>query len=361
MNKTLRVLVIDDDEIDQIALKRHFKKNKSLMLKFANSKTIGSNEIKNGDFNLILLDHNLGDGTGLEILNETDKKVPIIYVTGQGNEEIAASAIKSGAKDYVVKDQDRNYLKTIKARMDVVLKAFENERLLEKQAEEIKEKKKLNELLNLILTHDLKNYFTPIIGFSKLGKNKAEDAKLKEWFSIINEYSNEALELIERTRKYMKLKEGLLENDFLELDLNEIMAEIQKKLELRLKESKIELIFPEKNGCKIKTNPLFIEVIENLIDNAIKYSPNGSKITVSCEFRMENVIISIKDEGIGIEDKYKESIFDKFIQVHDTGIKGTGLGLAICKEIMRLLNGKIWVEDNQPKGSIFYILLPLLP
>ena len=88
------------------------------------------------------------------------------------------------------------------------------------------------------------------------------------------------------------------------------------------------------------------------------YSPEGSTIRIKVSEFGDRVVVSIADEGIGIPDKYKRRIFERFERGCKEGIKGTGLGLAIAKRIVEIHNGRIWVEDNNPKGSIFYVELP---
>lgn len=106
------------------------------------------------------------------------------------------------------------------------------------------------------------------------------------------------------------------------------------------------------------------QVIGNVIDNAIKFAPRGSRIRVAIEGGDDSntVVVSIADEGPGIPDRYKETVFARFQQVRPEGARhprgGTGLGLAICRDIMTAHEGRIWVEDNESGGSTFRIMLP---
>jgi len=106
------------------------------------------------------------------------------------------------------------------------------------------------------------------------------------------------------------------------------------------------------------------QVIGNVVDNAIKFAPRGSKIRVAIESGADSntVVLSIADEGPGIPDRYKEKVFARFQQVRPEGVRhprgGTGLGLAICRDIITAHDGRIWVEDNESGGSTFRIMLP---
>lgn len=105
-----------------------------------------------------------------------------------------------------------------------------------------------------------------------------------------------------------------------------------------------------------------VRVINNLIENAVKYAPDQTgKIVVRVENEEKQVILSVEDNGPGIGGDHKETVFDKFVQVQKhvgPGKHGTGLGLAICKELVHLHGGRIWVEDNPGGGAIFKVLLP---
>jgi signal transduction histidine kinase len=105
-----------------------------------------------------------------------------------------------------------------------------------------------------------------------------------------------------------------------------------------------------------------VQVLNNLISNAIKFSPNKSKIIVSCAADADNVIFSVRDSGSGIPKEKQGEIFTKFYQV-DTRLArkagGTGLGLVICKGIVEAHGGKIWFESEEGKGSLFSFSLSL--
>nr|SFZ86907.1 Two-component sensor kinase SA14-24 [Loigolactobacillus rennini] len=105
----------------------------------------------------------------------------------------------------------------------------------------------------------------------------------------------------------------------------------------------------------------FMEVIDNIINNAIKYSPDGGAITCRLLETNNHVILSISDQGLGIPKKALSHVFDRFYRVDKARSRaqgGTGLGLAISKEVIEKLNGRIWVDSKEGKGSTFYISLP---
>jgi signal transduction histidine kinase len=103
-------------------------------------------------------------------------------------------------------------------------------------------------------------------------------------------------------------------------------------------------------------------VLANLIDNAVKYSPQGGTVEVRVEQHNGHVRFSVADEGIGVPEEQRERIFDKFIRLDpemSRGIGGTGLGLYICRELVAQMGGRIWVSANQPRGSTFAFEIPV--
>ena len=106
------------------------------------------------------------------------------------------------------------------------------------------------------------------------------------------------------------------------------------------------------------------QILMNLIENAVKYSPDGGQIEVGLEFRDNRVRVIVRDEGIGIPPGEEQRIFGKFYRVDPQltrGVGGTGLGLYISRELVRRMQGRVSVASHEGKGSTFFVDLPLAP
>jgi len=106
------------------------------------------------------------------------------------------------------------------------------------------------------------------------------------------------------------------------------------------------------------------QVLVNLVENAIKYSPDGGRVEVGVEPNEENVVFHVQDEGLGIPSDEQSMVFEKFYRVdpHMTrGVGGTGLGLYICNELVSRMGGHIWLESKPGEGSTFLFELPAAP
>ena len=145
-----------------------------------------------------------------------------------------------------------------------------------------------------------------------------------------------------------------------ELNLSEIVQTVAQKFMVNKRDIKVHTAISE--GIYYSTDLLgFTSVVMNLMENAIKYSPEGTSVSILLAETVDKVTIEVRDQGYGIADDEKEKVFDKFYRIgsEDTRkTKGTGLGLFIVKRFVEIYKGKIIVKNNQPMGSIFTLDLP---
>jgi two-component system sensor histidine kinase VicK len=130
------------------------------------------------------------------------------------------------------------------------------------------------------------------------------------------------------------------------------------------KGQKILLETPDKQQELLISREKIWRVISNLISNAIKFSPTGETITVKVTNNADAVVISVKDNGIGIPEKLQTEVFNMFTSAQRPGTDGEksfGLGLSICRQIVEKHNGKIWLESSDGHGTTFFVSLPVQP
>lgn len=135
----IKILLVEDDKIDQMAFER-FVKDKALPYDYviAGSVSKGKTALRSDEFDVVVMDYLLGDGTAFDLFEHVNPDIPIVVVTGTGDEEIAVKAIKSGALDYIIKDPFRNYLKTMPVTVESVIKARRTERELKRYHDQLK-------------------------------------------------------------------------------------------------------------------------------------------------------------------------------------------------------------------------------
>jgi signal transduction histidine kinase len=202
-------------------------------------------------------------------------------------------------------------------------------------------------------------------GYAELIETQIENIppQAKDFAHKIRESVNKLLELVEEFMDYRKIEEGKMELHFEEVDLVSLIKEFVNNFNLIAKEKNLELTFETSmEQCLVKVDKMkFSQVIQNLIDNAIKYTNQGW-VKVNLQKEDNSVLITVADSGIGMSKELQQKLFGEFVR--DPSIKreirGTGLGLYIAKYIVEAHQGKIWAEsEGENKGSKFYVKLPL--
>ena len=216
-----------------------------------------------------------------------------------------------------------------------------------------------------ILAHDLKSPFNSILGFLDLLVNNLRDFKLDEierQLTIVNNATNSVYNLLEDILLWARSHSGKLPFEPREFNFKlccDDVIEIVKQ-NAENKNITINIIEAEKIIVYADSNMLNT-ILRNLVSNAIKFTNKGGTISISAHRNNSNVTISVTDNGIGISPKILSNLFD-ITQVNSTtgtaNEKGTGLGILLCKEFVEKHGGKIWVESELNKGSVFRFTLP---
>ncbi len=228
----------------------------------------------------------------------------------------------------------------------------------------------LNQLKNHFLgiaAHDLRNPITVIKGYVDLaleGFLGELTAEQKDAFKVINRYSGTMLTLINDFLDVSTIESGHLDLRMKEIELEEYLKETHQFHNLLAKAKAIEISLElEQNLPKIHLDPDRIsQVINNLVSNAVKFSPPNTQVTLQVKVEGNHVVISVQDQGQGIPSQEIPKLFSFYgkTAIRPTGGESsTGLGLAIAKKMVELHGGKIGVESVAGKGSKFYFSLPI--
>jgi two-component system sensor histidine kinase VicK len=158
-----------------------------------------------------------------------------------------------------------------------------------------------------------------------------------------------------------RLESGQIVIDKRDFDLAGLINELIDEVQVTTGEHHIQLTEIVKVNMYADRDKIG-SVLSNFLSNAVKYSPKGTNIDVACVSNVDTVTVSVKDEGMGLRQEDLEKIFDRYYRVESAEtlhIAGFGIGLYLSAEIIKQHNGRIWVESELSKGSIFYFLLPL--
>jgi signal transduction histidine kinase len=396
MEEKLKILVIDDDEVDRIAVRRSLIKagvNMELWEEDNGNSALAS--LSKSSYDCVLLDYRLPDTDGLTLIQNIHSqgiKVPLVVLTAQGDEQIAVELMKAGATDYLSKSRLspeiltqvlRNAIRVYRAEMQAALatqQLRERNELLKKKNQELEAQRQQIELQNLKLkeadklksqflatiSHELRTPMNAIIGFSQLllrPKCGELTLKQKDMIERILNNSKHLLMLLNEVLDFSKLEARRLE---LRPEIFNLLPLINSTVE------EISSLAEEKNLSLVVNidlqNPLVFndsirirQILMNLLSNAIKFTEYGSVGVEVKELSGNKVQLAVWDTGIGIAASDMEHIFEAFRQLDQSTTRkypGTGLGLPIISALVQMMGGKISVESQLGQGSIFRIELP---
>lgn len=212
-----------------------------------------------------------------------------------------------------------------------------------------------------IISHDLKDSLSSINSFIDLLKDGSlTRAEFDNLIPELSENANNASLLLFNLLNWSKSQMQSLKPSPSLFDVQEVFMDKVKLIEQRLESKGIELVDHSLRDFAYADKSMIEIVIQNLLANALKFSKNGDKITISNHISNGHCIISVADTGVGISKQNIEKLFksNSFTTMGTNNEKGTGLGLSICKELVELNNGKIWVDSTVNVGSTFYVQLP---
>ncbi|MFC1741690.1 ATP-binding protein [Nanoarchaeota archaeon] len=239
---------------------------------------------------------------------------------------------------------------------------------LERMDEEYKEIDRAKTKFLSITSHELRSPMTAM---------KAEmQMLLKGYFGRLNKKQKEAVDIVLRNTTRLddiivdfldisRIEAARLKFEFKKTHLEPHVKRLVKEMKGFMPEKKIKVVLNMDKLPEIEVDPnRAMQVLRNLLNNAVKFSPEKSKVVVSVAQNHEGILFSVADAGIGINEEDQKKLFEPFFQAENSmyrNYRGTGLGLAICRGIVQSQKGKIWVESALGKGSTFYFTVPFKP
>ncbi|AXI00360.1 response regulator [Sporosarcina sp. PTS2304] len=215
------------------------------------------------------------------------------------------------------------------------------------------------------VSHELRTPLSSILGFSELLLNKEMDEnRQKRYLETIHSEANRLTALINDFLDIQRMESGRQTYSMEEVSVADLAKQSIDALLVQSDQHYISLHDLTCTSTVIADADRLTQVFTNLLNNAVKFSPDGGNIKVTLLNQQDSVIVSIEDEGIGIPAERIEHLFEKFYRFDNSfnrKIGGTGLGLSICKEIIKDHNGEIWVDSEIEVGTTIYFSLPIKP
>ncbi|MDP4172398.1 MAG: ATP-binding protein [Bacteroidota bacterium] len=240
---------------------------------------------------------------------------------------------------------------------------------LDERAEHLKTINEIKTKFLSNMSHEFKTPLNSILALSNLliqeADGKLNDEQEKQ-VKYIRKSTEDLYELVNDLLDIAKVEAGKLTVKPSSFSIEQLFSTLKVMFKPLIITQTVNLVFQEPKGLpNLYTDEIKVsQILRNLISNAIKFTENGEiRITSQYEDNTERIIFSVKDTGIGIEEKYKTIIFEEFAQI-DSDLqrkaKGTGLGLPLSKRLAELLGGSLWVDSIYGKGSVFYLNIPII-
>jgi signal transduction histidine kinase len=401
MREQPKVLVVDDEESVVVTIKA------ILQLDGYNVATTTSGAqaramVREVEYDLVLTDLRLEDGDGLDVLKAVRESYPetvTIMLTGYASLESAIQALRAGAYDYLVKPSEVEELRATVARglerrrlgQELRLRVAELADLnaslqqrvddataeLKERYEQLKELDRMKSQFLSIASHELKTPITAMSGFLQVALRRvrrlsqgdaaapvAEELRgITEQLEVVYRQTGKLARLVDELLDVSRIQTGRIEFRYGDVDLSELANEVATRMQLTTTTHEISVRRDSENVVTADRDHLE-QVLNNLVTNAIKYSPAGGAITIDVRPDDGGVRLSVTDEGIGIPEKELEAIFGLFYRSPDRAARdaaGMGLGLYISKEIVVRHGGRIWAESGGVRGSTLNVVIPRMP
>lgn len=365
---TLKILSLEDLEEDFFLITHALKKSgMHFIAKRVDSKEEFSNELDHFGADVILCDHSLpqfNSNEALRIFHQRKLQIPFILVTGAVSEEFAVSSLKHGADDYVLKSN----LARLPNVIDNALKAKESERAkveaanaLAKQNETLTKINKELDSFVYSISHNLRAPLMSVLGLLDLALNESDGVVIHQYHEMMKSSVCKLDDTLKEILEYSRnARQGLVIG---EIDFQKMINDNFERMQFMPGYERISKeIYIEGDSPFYSDQYRLSLILNNLISNAIKYSDSSkdsSFIHITINLLPDKVLLTFKDNGIGIDHSYIQKVFNMFFRATEKN-EGAGLGLYIVKEAVEKLGGSIELDSQMGKGTVFRIQLPNL-
>ncbi len=356
------LLVVDDEAANLSLLKRLFEPHYRVMCVTCGQDALDL--LAQAPFDLVLLDIMMPEMNGIETLGHIRNRantadLPVILVSALSEVDDIVRGLQLGANDYITKPVEID-LMLARVQTQLTVKRLQDER--KHHIAELQAAHEMKDRFLQMASHDLKG---PLgnIGMSQflLRRLLADSAEGIELLDMIETVVENMEHVIKDFLDSAALQSGKLDLQLENITVEEIVYDILGQYKLTAQKKEIEIQAPALPGVMSVDRQRTAQVLNNLVSNAIKYSPRGSTVTVWAEQVPSVVRIFVADQGPGIPAEERDRLFTQFGKLSTRPTEGensTGLGLWIVKHLVSIQNGQVGFECPQEGGTIFWIELP---
>ena len=366
-----RILVVDDEENVLVTIEA------ILRMDGYDIDTAGSGEralelIGQNDYDVVLTDLRLEDMSGQDILAAIRQRSPAtvsVMLTGYASLESALAALREGAYDYLIKPSDPEELRA------TVRRGFERRQLL-RRITRLEELDELKSQFLSIASHELRTPITAVSGFAQLAVRALEERlraspppdpswqkeleRLVRQLNVIQDQSAKLGRLVRELLDVSRIQSGRLEFRLAPVDLVQLVREVTEQMQLGAPGRSLSVRVNGSSPVILGDRDHLEQVVGNLLDNAMKYSPVAGEVSVFVRTKGDDAHLTVEDRGMGIPADQLTRVFDLFYRTEEAESRrtpGLGLGLYITRGIVERHGGRIWAEGEPDKGATFYFTL----
>ena len=366
------ILIVDDTPAN-LQLLTGMLKERGYRVRPVPSGKLAIQAVQNEKPDLVLLDINMPEMNGYDVCEHFKadaalKEIPVLFISALDETTDKVKAFAAGGVDYVTKPFQ---FEEVEARVKTHLKVRqlqverdEQNRQLRENYDQLKKLEELRDNLTHMVIHDMRSPLMGITGCLEILEDAVENKLPPDELTLIKDAQSSGRVLVDMVNSLLdvsRLEQGQMPLNMTESDLEVLIQKAIKSLGALTKQVSLlhqKPSLPVRISCDAE---VVTRVIANLLGNAIKFTPEGSTVTVSVEKHAAGARIWVADTGRGIPREYHAKIFEKFGQVEtrqQRKMYSTGLGLTFCKLAVEAHGGKIGVESDVGQGSTFWFTLP---
>lgn len=374
MADPLRILLIDDDQVDRAAVGRALgRSGLAHELVEAPDGTSGRRIAREQRFDCVLLDYRLPDVDTFALLAELQTPEcgahSVLMLTGEDDPETAFQLMRAGALDYLTKDEvtPSSLARAIRyagARREFVRQLDTARQEAEQKSLELATLNRQKTLLFSIVAHDLRNPFHSLLGLSTMlgaAVAKQDHAVVARQAQALSKAATQAYELMESLLAWAKIQMDTVEIPLGALELGPTVDEALAPILARAADKGIQLSSTADAATVRAHREMLVTVLRNLVGNAVKFTQPGGAVSVVAQPHGGKVQVAVSDTGVGMAPAMVETLFGagkRSTTAGTAGEHGSGFGLQICCDLLRRMGTNLEVESVVGRGTTFRFALP---
>ena len=317
--------------------------------------------LQSEEFDVVILDFKLPGMDGLEVFNGILKlgiDLPVVFLTGAGNEQVAVDAMKMGAQDYIIKDANGEFLRSLPVVISKAYRQWKDKKACEEYERERESRTHELQAFAYTVAHDLKSPLQIITGYAGvLTETDQSTQDQKRQLDIILRTSRKMADVIDELLNFTVLK-SVKQTAISSVEMSQIVEQAMQRLDSLIAQNQAVFRLPSAWSTGLGYGPWIEEVWVNYISNAIKYGGRPPVVELGSTVKADGTVkFWVRDNGAGLTEAQQRELFAPYSRPGQVQGSGHGLGLSIVKRIVERLGGTVGVDSVVGKGSTFWFML----